>query len=187
MFREKLIEVLFYSIIFILVIKNIKWIISLAAAALLVAAVNGWMECRRIEEEKKKLLRSGMNEIDRMNGKEFEEYLGALFEDHGYKVKYTKDSGDHGADLLLQKGVRSVAVQANCCNNPVGFEAVQQVSSGKLYYGMNEAWTVTNRSFTKNAREGAEKLNVLLIDRNWLIDLITENKTSAQPQKTRPV
>ncbi len=47
---------------------------------------------------------SGIDEIDQMTGRQFEEYVGTLFEKHGYRITYTPATGDFGADLILKKG-----------------------------------------------------------------------------------
>ncbi|MNG33939.1 Restriction endonuclease [compost metagenome] len=64
---------------------------------------------------------------------------------------------------------------------------MQEASEGKGYYGTTEAWAVTNNTFTKNACNYAERLNVKLVDRKDLIHLISESKAVAKPQETRPV
>lgn len=50
-----------------------------------------------------RLKRSGIADIDRIHGVQFEQYLGYLFRAQGYKAQVTKASGDYGADLILQR------------------------------------------------------------------------------------
>ena len=52
---------------------------------------------------RKRYLSSSLSQIDKMKGKEFEKYLKAVFEEKGYKVKLTKDTGDFRADLIMYK------------------------------------------------------------------------------------
>lgn len=52
---------------------------------------------------KERLKRSGIAEIDTMDGFLFEKYLGHLFRSQGYDVIVTKPSGDFGADLVIKK------------------------------------------------------------------------------------
>jgi len=62
--------------------------------------------------ERRRLARSGIWEIDRMDGLTFERFLEGLFQGLGFRVERTRFRGDYGADLLLWKeGVRTV-VQA---------------------------------------------------------------------------
>ena len=50
-----------------------------------------------------RLRRSGIHDIDQMDGIQFEHYLGQLFRSQGYHVEVTRASGDFGADLVLKK------------------------------------------------------------------------------------
>lgn len=94
----------------------------------------------------------------------------------GYTVKFTPASGDYGADLLLTKGNKTIAVQAKRYSNTVGVKAVQEASGAKGFYKTNEAWVVTNNIFTKNACNFAEKLQVRLIDRSQPINFIVKSE-----------
>jgi restriction system protein len=136
---------------------------------------------RRKEEREnaKKILQSGIGEIDLMDGVEFEHYLEALFQAMGYSVKTTSASGDFGADLILTKDNRKIAVQVKRYNKTVGVKAVQEVYSSIPYYGATEAWVVTNNIFSKPAYELAEKNNIFLIDRGMLIEMIVNNKKAS--------
>lgn len=60
-------------------------------------AVSIYIGMKRTE----RLKRSGIAEIDKMDGVQFEKYLGLLLRSQGYDVKVTKASGDFGADLML--------------------------------------------------------------------------------------
>ncbi|MBT2663875.1 restriction endonuclease [Bacillus sp. ISL-45] len=136
---------------------------------------------RRKEEREnaKKILQSGIGEIDVMDGVEFEYYLEALFQAMGYNVQTTSASGDFGADLILTKDYRKIAVQVKRYNKTVGVRAVQEVYSSIPYYGATEAWIVTNNIFSKPAYELAEKNNIFLIDRGMLIEMIVNNKKAS--------
>lgn len=57
-----------------------------------------------IHEEK--LKKSGIKDIDEMNGRQFEHYLGHLFKAHGYAVEVTRAASDYGADLVITKDER---------------------------------------------------------------------------------
>lgn len=53
--------------------------------------------------QKNRLKKSGIHEIDQMDGFLFEKYLLLLFKAHGYNAKQTKSRGEFGADLILIK------------------------------------------------------------------------------------
>ncbi len=121
--------------------------------------------------KQKCLLASGINDIDRMDGKTFERYLEALFERKGYIVERTDVEGlfDKGADLILIKGGVRTAVQAKRWKNPVKVDAVRAVVASKDSYHCDEAMVVTNSSFTRPAIEQARDSKVALWDRERLV------------------
>lgn len=119
-----------------------------------------------------RLKKSGIADIDKMDGREFEHYLGHLFKAHGYEVRVTKAAGDFGADLIIVKGGKKIVVQAKRYSKNVGIKAVQETHSSMGYYGAVEAWVVSNSDYTDAARELANSLNVRLIGRERLIELI---------------
>ena len=125
-----------------------------------------------------RLIRSGILEIDKMDGVQFEQYLKALFENLNYKAKTTKASNDFGADLLLQ-GSKKIVVQAKRYNKSVGIKAVQEVIPAKTHYNCDEAWVVTNNYFTNSAKSLAKSNGVILIDRDKLQNMILKIKDSA--------
>lgn len=128
----------------------------------------------------KKLLRSGIADIDTMDGFQFEHYLVELFKKYNYKSVRTPDSGDYGADLILKKDNQKIVVQAKRYRNNVGIKAVQEVLGAKSYYKADEAWVVANSNYTKAAIKLAEESSVRLIARDELIEMLfrlqNENK-----------
>ncbi|WP_156153580.1 restriction endonuclease [Domibacillus robiginosus] len=185
---DKMSIYMLYALILFFILQNIEVIIGYALLAALLAIPYFLLRWYAKNKEKRKLLQAGLDEIDRMPGVQFEQYLGALFKDKGYKVQYTPTTGDYGADLLLRKENRTIAIQAKRYRSAVGVKAVQEASGAKGYYGTNEAWVITNNTFTKNACNCAERLNVKLIDRKDLINLIAESKAIIQTQeKPRPI
>lgn len=124
---------------------------------------------------KNKINASGIIQIDKMTGIQFEEFLMIRYKSMGYEVRDTPKSGDFGAGLLLQKDSKKIVVQAKRYTKSVGIKAVQEVTSAKPYYLADEAWVITNSYFTKAAVTLASSNNVKLIDREQLIDLMTKN------------
>lgn len=116
-----------------------------------------------------KLKKSGIYEIDMMDGTKFEHYLRELYSAYGYKASVTKASGDFGADLVLSKDGKKIVVQAKRYKKNVGVKAVQEVKSAELHYHANESWVVTNSYFTQAACQLAKSNSVILIDRDQLI------------------
>jgi restriction system protein len=111
-----------------------------------------------------------MAEIDRMDGRSFEQYLGTLFARLGYRAEVTPYVGDFGADLVVAKDGARQVVQAKRSNRPVGVKAVQEVVAARQYYHCSGALVVTNRAFTASARRLAGANGVKLWDRHDLVD-----------------
>ena len=120
-----------------------------------------------------------MNDIDLMDGVQFEKFLALLFQSRGYRVLPTKTSGDFGADLILKKSGRCIIVQAKRYSKPVGLKAVQEVNSAIKIYKAHEAWVVTNNVFTKAAITLARANDIRLIGREELTNFIKQCKSSS--------
>ncbi|WP_419955287.1 restriction endonuclease [Neobacillus niacini] len=142
------------------------WMVGLTFIAVIVFAVY------QNKKKKERLSKSGIKDIDSMDGIQFEYYLKELYLSRGFGVEVTNASGDYGADLLLTKAGKKIVVQAKRYSKDVGIKAVQEVIGAKSYYKADETWVVSNSYFTKAARELAHKGNVLLVDRDALIDFI---------------
>jgi restriction system protein len=114
----------------------------------------------------RRLSRSGIAEIDTMDGRTFEVFLSTLFRRLGYSVEVTKYRGDYGADLVVKRAGRKTVVQAKRWKKRVGLKAVQEAVAAKAMYGCDAALVVANREFTQQAR----RLNkVELWDREALV------------------
>ena len=116
-----------------------------------------------------------LEQVDQMNGPQFEQFLVLLFRRMDCRAVHTGKSGDFGADLILESRTERVAVQAkNYDSGTVGNEAVQQAVAAASYYHCDGAMVVTNSNFTGAAMEQARgsSIPVSLIDRKALGELI---------------
>jgi restriction system protein len=129
-------------------------------------------------ERRKNLRKSGISDIDKMDGIQFEFYLKELYTALGYKTKITQSSGDFGADLILEIGSKRIVVQAKRYSKNVGVKAVQEIKTAQLHYKADESWVVTNSYFTKQATTLAVSNAVVLIDRDLLIKTILKMKNT---------
>ncbi|SFS42303.1 Restriction endonuclease [Paenibacillus sp. 453mf] len=87
--------------------------------------------------QREKLRKSGIADIDKMDGFKFESYLGELFRNLGYEAKVTQGSGDFGADLILKKADQRIVVQAKRYSKNVGIKAVQEAQASIAHYKAN--------------------------------------------------
>jgi restriction system protein len=117
----------------------------------------------------RRLARSGIAEIDRMDGRTFERFLIRHFRRLGYRVDHTGRRGDYGADLVVVENGRRTVVQAKRWTKNVGVQAVQEAVSAKAMYECTAAMVVTNRAFTSQAETLARANDVVLWDRDVLV------------------
>lgn len=119
--------------------------------------------CGNINKYKILLRRS----ISTMDGAVFEQYVGYRMLEDGYRdIQFTSATGDFGADIIAyDRENKKVCIQCKRYSTPVGVEAVQQITSARIYYECVRAVVVTNSTFTSAAKEVATKSNVELIER----------------------
>lgn len=103
----------------------------------------------------------------------FENVVCEIMKANGFNdVVTTSTTNDYGIDILAEKDGITYAVQCKCYSGTVGNKAVQEAFSGKNMYHRMIAVVVTNSTFSKSAIETAKATQVLLWDRNKLIDMI---------------
>jgi restriction system protein len=136
--------------------------------------------------ELRRLSRSGIGDVDLMDGTTFEHFLTTLFRRLGYLVEHTGRRGDYGADLVVTKDGRRMAVQAKRWSKAIGVKAVQEAVASKGMYKCSEALVVANRSFTRQARTLARANDVILWDRDVLVGklLTVNNSDTNRPTPT---
>lgn len=139
------------------------WPVTLLVAAMFLAQIGTRLY------QNHRLAKSGITDLDKLDGLDFERYLEILFKKLGYQVRRTPYQGDYGADLILQRGEEKTAVQAKRHRSAVGVKAVQEAVAAKEYYSCNKAMVVTNSRFTPQARTLAKANGVVLWDRNELV------------------
>ena len=167
---------IFISVIFVVMHKLFLLLVNLALILIITIL------CIKLFKKSKRdkvIVCNNINfqEIDCMNGLEFEHFIANLLKRNDYKqVQVTKASGDFGVDVLAKKDNRIWAFQCKRYSSKLGVRSVQEIYSGAKKYKADIAVVVTNSYFTSSAVEMASDLSVLLWDRNVLCKLI---KTSA--------
>lgn len=119
--------------------------------------------------------------FDLMEGHEFEYYCADLLRKNGFHdVEVTRGSGDQGIDVIAYKDGMKYGIQCKCYNSDIGNKAVQEAFAGKTFYGCHVAAVLTNRYFTKSAKELSESNKVLLWDRDKLKSFIERSENRCQ-------
>ena len=123
----------------------------------------------------KRFRRKRDEDIDLMEGHEFEYFCADLLQRRGFQeVEVTKGSGDYGIDILAEKDGGTYAIQCKCYGAPVGVKAIQEAYAGRDYYDRMVGAVLTNQYFTQPAVEAAKKLKILLWDRGYLESMMEE-------------
>lgn len=142
----------------------------------LVKAIVKAIKKRRWEQNGKRgvilLLSSTIDDIDIMEGYEFENYLKTLFFYAGFGAETTKKAKDYGADIVLtDENGSKIVVQAKRYNKKVGVKSVQEIMGAMSHYKANEGMVVTNSTFSFEAETLAKDNNIRLVDRKELIEM----------------
>lgn len=128
-------------------------------------------------------------DMDSLEGKEFEKYCAGVLKELGYiNIKLTPGSGDYGIDILAEKGGLVYGFQCKRYSNNIGVRAVQEASSGAIYYNCDRAIVVTNNLFTPAAINMAKKIGVILWDRKELekaLEIVLQNTVKKINQEKR--
>lgn len=111
--------------------------------------------------------------IDLMKGQDFEKFCANLLIAYGFKnTSVTRGSGDQGVDIIGYYDDVKFAVQCKRCSKKVGNTPIQEVVAGKNFYKCQVAMVITNNYFTDGATQLAEANDVVLWDRNNLMQVI---------------
>lgn len=123
------------------------------------------------------LVQLSIDEVDKMTGVEFENYVEALLRRDGYKTETTAMSGDYGVDLVAIKDGQRIAIQCKRYTKNIDQKAVREVYAGMTKYKCGLSVVITNRHFTKHAIDLASSTNCILIDREKLALLASKHST----------
>lgn len=136
------------------------------------------------ESQKQRTINLKMEEIDVMDGHDFEYYTAEMLRYDGFKsVEVTKGSGDFGVDVTAYKDGHKWAFQCKRYSKNLGLKPIQEVYAGAKRYGADKAVVFTNVYFTPNAQSLANTLHVELWERDKLSDMIWQRKQEEESKK----
>lgn len=120
--------------------------------------------------------------VKHMSSREFEEFVGALFEKMGYRVKITQRTRDGGRDIIATKEDPFPFTLIVECkhwgeDHKVDVSVVRSVYGVQAAEQVNKSIIVTSSKFTRDARKFAEaqKEMMTLWDMDDLLELIGNN------------
>lgn len=115
-----------------------------------------------------------------LTSREFEELVAEVFYKQGYNVVLTPETRDGGCDIIATHNVGGLSymILIECkkygLKNKVGVQLVRSLLGVQTDQKVNKAVIVTSSTFTRDARDLAERQNTLigLIDYNDLIRMM---------------
>lgn len=111
--------------------------------------------------------------FDNLEGHAFERFCADVLAKNGFEdIRVTQGSGDQGVDIIAYKDYVKYGIQCKCYSSDIGNRAVQEVFAGKTFYQCHVGVVLTNRYFTKSAKELAQKNGVILWDRDRLLEMV---------------
>ena len=160
-------------------------IVVYGLALVLLLAIGAWRERDRKVADREQRRRSKaakqrryqashLADIDHMTGRDFEHYVCHLLVHRGFAATVTPASNDFGVDILAERNGQKYAVQVKRYHNGVSRRAVSDAVTGRQHYGCDRAMVITNSSFTEGAKELARSTGCELIDRNVLMQWVSE-------------
>lgn len=174
--------VILVLILLAIIVNN--WEISLA---ILIIVIVMWA-IYSIRKKRVKLL-FNVEETDGMEGKVFEQWCALLLNEIGYEnVKVTPSSGDHGVDIVAVKDGFRYAIQCKRYSSKLGNTPVQEVYAGKAMYDCSVAMVMTNSYFTDGAIQLANKIGVILLDRDDVRNMTKQTEyIETKPKKKKKI
>lgn len=137
--------------------------------------------------------KSRLDELRELEPYEFEQFVANVWADKGWQTHVLPESNDYGIDVIATKSdptPQKLLVQAKryAEGNTIGSPAIQQYRSLlEQEPDADSVVIVTTSSFTSQAQEVADRMNVKLVDGNDLIRIIEEGSIpSTQPTTTSP-
>lgn len=114
--------------------------------------------------------------INSMNGSQFEDFIGFIFKELGYKVQQTPKTRDGGKDLILKtkEGKIYVEVKRYASKNLISSPLVLKLIGSAVSDGVNNCIFLTTSKYTNDAIELADnsKVKIKLIDIDGVVDMI---------------
>lgn len=107
----------------------------------------------------------------------FEEFISDIWERQGWKTEVTRGAGDKGIDIIAKmdhpiEQTHLIQAKRYAAGNKVSSPEIQQYSSLRKQEDADSVIVITTSSFTAQASELANSLNVKLVDSDELCEII---------------
>lgn len=125
-----------------------------------------------IKEYEKKIIDS----INRFDGRDFELFMGFIFEQLGYKSTVSQATRDGGKDIILKDGKGAIYVECKryASQNKISRPLIQKLVGASVCDGIDRCYFVTTSDFTDEALEYANNcmnVEISLLNLDGILDL----------------
>lgn len=143
--------------------------------AIIVLAIRGKISPK--SERANQTVSLSMDDLWKMDPYQFEKFIERMYERKGYKASRTSGSNDKGADIIAigKKSGYQLVVQVKHHQNKIGTTAVQEVVGARDFYNADKAVLIASSGLTKPAKRYADKTEVLLVERERLLELTNKH------------
>jgi len=125
--------------------------------------------------------------LEGISGWEFEKIIAELFKKLGHTVSTTKGSGDEGIDLFLEKEGLQAGVQCKRWKTMIGQGVIREFYGSLIHAKLRKGFVITTDRFSKAAKDFVRGKPIVLIDREELRRIISENLSEALNPVVRDV
>lgn len=109
-----------------------------------------------------------------LTGHQFEDAVAAIFRRVGYDAKVSKQGGDGGVDIVLQKDEKRIAVQCKAHKMPIGPSVARDLLGTIAHFGFDEGIIASRSGFTRGVYEFTRDKPIALMD---LTDILKIDST----------
>lgn len=106
-----------------------------------------------------------------LSGHEFEDEVAALYRRQGYNAKVSKQGGDGGVDIVLEKNGERIAVQCKAHKNPVSPAVIRDLYGTMISKNYHKGLLVSLNGFTSGTKSFAAGKPIQLIELKDLIKM----------------
>jgi hypothetical protein len=128
-----------------------------------------------------------IEDCDRMTWKDFEVYVGKLYEKMGYEVTKTSGGGDGGCDLVLSRSGKKTVVDAKHWKSQMHVKIIGQILRAKKNYHADYGTIVGISAFTKETIEEAKENQIELVNRDRLEKMLYDHPITREKKSNSEI
>lgn len=121
----------------------------------------------------------------RLSGHQFEDEVAKVFRRIGYKARVSKQGGDGGIDIIIEKEGNSIAVQCKAHNKPIGPSVAREFYGTLLHFGYKKGILVSRSGFTIGVYDFVSEKSIGLMNLNDILKIAATPEASVDEHKPK--